>query len=150
MPYKNPADRVAYMAKYFQDHREQFRAYGKKWYDKDRDHANELRENRKQVLRDQVFTAYGNKCTCCGETVREFLSIDRTNGGGTQHRREIGGTEAFYYWLRRHGFPQDEFRLLCMNCNFSFGMYGYCPHNNLPIIPSRNIGYRPKLITTGE
>src|SRR5258708_2811635 len=148
MPYKDPADRVAYMAKYFKDNREKFRQYGKKWYDKDPKHANELREARKQVVRNAVIAAYGNKCACCSETIKEFLSVDHVNGGGGKHRKEIGGTEAFYYWLRRHGFPQDEFRLLCMNCNFSFGMYGYCPHNNLPAMTSHHIGSPPRISST--
>ena len=80
--------------------------------------------------RKKVLVAYGSKCECCGETNSEFLTIDHINGGGTQHRKSIGGGGTpFFAWLIKQGFPKDEFRLLCMNCNFSMGKYGYCPHN---------------------
>jgi hypothetical protein len=32
-----------------------------------------------------------------------------------------------HLYLRTHGYPSG-FRVLCHNCNFSFGHYGYCPH----------------------
>ena len=34
----------------------------------------------------------------------------------------------FYAWLMKRGWPKDGYRLLCMNCNFSLGRCGYCPH----------------------
>jgi hypothetical protein len=34
----------------------------------------------------------------------------------------------FYMWLKRQGFPRDDFRLLCHNCNHARGSYGHCPH----------------------
>lgn len=30
-------------------------------------------------------------------------------------------------WLKKNNYPPG-FRVLCMNCNFSLGMRGYCPH----------------------
>lgn len=33
-----------------------------------------------------------------------------------------------YRWLRNHGYPLG-FRVLCMNCNFALGKFGYCPHD---------------------
>jgi len=33
----------------------------------------------------------------------------------------------FYRWLKQNNFPEG-FRVLCINCNFSLGIYGYCPH----------------------
>jgi hypothetical protein len=66
-------------------------------------------------------------CACCGEMNLEFLSIDHINGGGNQHRREVGRGTSFYLWLIRQGFPTG-FRVLCHNCNQSIGYFGYCPH----------------------
>jgi len=40
----------------------------------------------------------------------------------------IGPGRSFYLWLKRHGYPADEFRVLCHNCNAARGYYGYCPH----------------------
>lgn len=64
-------------------------------------------------------------CACCRESQYEFLSIDHIDGGGAQHRKEIGS--GLYAWLRRNGFPKG-FRVLCHSCNQSIGAYGYCPH----------------------
>lgn len=84
-------------------------------------------------LRSEVLAAYGGRCACCGESTREFLAVDHINGGGKKHRKELGSSgTSFYVWLRDNSFP-DMCRLLCHNCNFSRGAYGYCPHENPPI-----------------
>jgi hypothetical protein len=77
-------------------------------------------------LRSEIITAYGGCCKCCGDSHEEFLTIDHIGGRGCHDRFDVG--MKLYRVLRRQGFPQDKFRLLCMNCNFSFGMRGYCPH----------------------
>ena len=66
-----------------------------------------------------MITAYGGKCQICGESSWEFLCIDHTNGGGRRHRKELGiynGSE-FYRWLKRQGYPKNNYQLLCFNCN---------------------------------
>lgn len=92
-------------------------------------------KSKRARLRDEVLREYGHACQCdgCQETRAEFLAVDHTNGDGSAHRKEIGGTQRAggamtYLWLKRHGFPKDRFRLLCHNCNLSRGLYGYCPH----------------------
>jgi len=99
-------------------------------------------KQRVQRLKVETFAAYGGAvCACCGDTHTEFLTIDHIDGGGAEHRRQLAkergwkdtvpGTamsgKQFYLWLRRNGYPSG-FRVLCMNCNFSFGHFGYCPH----------------------
>lgn len=85
--------------------------------------------NRK--LRDEVFAAYGGyECNCCGETMPEFLQIDHVNNDGAEHRRQIKASGGIYSWLKRNGFPQG-FQVLCANCNYAKGFYGYCPHKPL-------------------
>ena len=95
-------------------------------------HRERLRAHQKEAqaaLRREVISAYGARCVCCGETTFEFLAIDHVHGGGSRHRRDvIGPGRSFYLWLKRHGYPADEFRVLCHNCNAARGYYGYCPH----------------------
>lgn len=82
-----------------------------------------------QKLRDQVFAAYGGyKCACCGETQPKFLQIDHVDNDGAEHRRETGGS--IYSWLKKNGFPQKGFQVLCANCNSAKGYYGRCPHQD--------------------
>lgn len=88
--------------------------------------------NHRRILKQKVIAYYSkgkNECSCCGENHREFLQIDHVNGGGEVHRKEIkrSAGEAFYTWLIRNNFPEG-YRVLCSNCNQSYGMYGYCPH----------------------
>ena len=78
-------------------------------------------------VRDECIEAYGGECACCGDGHKEFLSMDHIKGGGTKHRRILNGVN-FWWWLKKHGFPRDDYRLLCMNCNFALGKFGYCPH----------------------
>jgi hypothetical protein len=90
-------------------------------------HPNFDKEYNRKV-RQEVLDHYGNKCTCCGESLYEFLAFDHIEGGGSKTRRETGiyGSK-FTLWLRKNNFPEG-FRILCHNCNVALGLYGYCPH----------------------
>lgn len=98
-------------------------------------------ENREEILakhkegrwgdRLKLIDAYGGKCECCGETLPEFLTVDHIGGGGGEHRRQVGGTNAVIREIASQGYPRDRYRLLCYNCNCSIGARGYCPHSRL-------------------
>lgn len=81
----------------------------------------------KRKLRDEILQAYGNKCQCCGESRKEFLCIDHVNGGGRQERLKMSSLSTYYRQIKTNGFP-PKYRILCHNCNFARGRYGYCPH----------------------
>lgn len=94
----------------------------------------EEREYRKEYnrrVRMAALVFYGGevpRCACCRETEVKFLGIDHMNGGGSQHRKEMGkGGIHIYLWLRKNGYP-DGFQVLCHNCNLAKGYYGKCPH----------------------
>lgn len=73
-----------------------------------------------------MFEAYGGAfCACCGEAHIEFLSIDHINDDGAAHRKTFKGS--LHRWLAKHNFPPG-YRVLCMNCNWVRGRFGYCPH----------------------
>jgi hypothetical protein len=79
--------------------------------------------------KDRMLAAYGGACRCCGEARPQFLAIDHIFGDGAEHRRETGRQSfQLYIWLRRRGYPQDRFQLLCHNCNRAKGHRGVCPH----------------------
>ena len=82
-------------------------------------------------LKAEMYEAYGGAlCQCCGESHEEFLTIDHIEPvGASPHKTRCG--VGLYRWLKKHGFPAG-FRVLCMNCNFAMGQYGYCPHHGLP------------------
>ena len=73
-------------------------------------------KRRWQRLRKQAMDAYGGpRCSGCEEDDPEVLEIDHINGGGNEHRREIGQSN-IYLWLRENGYPEG-FRVLCPTCN---------------------------------
>lgn len=111
---------------YVENNREKVRASQKKWSDANRLYRRETERNRNREIKKEIMAHYGGKCECCGEDRIEFLSIDHVNGGGNKHRKELGNV-SFYGWLRKQSFP-GGYRVLCMNCNFSIGAYGHCPH----------------------
>uniref|UniRef100_A0A6M3JU55 HNH endonuclease n=1 Tax=viral metagenome TaxID=1070528 RepID=A0A6M3JU55_9ZZZZ len=79
-------------------------------------------------LKCRVIKSYGGKCSCCGENIKEFLTIDHVNGNGKEHRNTIGRGYKLYKWLEKNNYPKDGFRLLCYNCNCARGQFGQCPH----------------------
>ena len=95
--------------------------------------CSEARRKMLRKLKLAVLNGYGGPiCRCCGETHIEFLSIDHINNDGAAHRRSLpksasSGGSGFYAWLKKNNFPPG-FQVLCMNCNFAKGKYGYCPH----------------------
>jgi hypothetical protein len=98
-------------------------------------------QDRKELIREQqrlydlsikikVIEAYGGKCICCNENILEFLTIgcidDQIND------KKSGGE--LYRWLIKNNYPKDNYQVLCFNCNYSLGYFGYCPHNKPEII----------------
>ncbi len=97
-------------------------------YIKNQEYINQKHKERYQQKRNIVLNHYSNgsiTCKCCGEPQIEFLSIDHINNDGSTHRKEIGSN--LYNWLINNNFPEG-FQVLCFNCNFAKGIYGFCPH----------------------
>jgi hypothetical protein len=102
-----------------------------RWRSRHREHATAYKRAWDQKLRKEVIDHYGGKCSCCGETQLELLSLDHTNGGGCKHRRETKrhGT-GMWAWAKRENYP-PLFQVLCHNCNQAKGFYGQCPHQRM-------------------
>jgi len=102
----------------------------KKWQQNNRDIVNQSQREGRQRLRDEVFDAYGGKCACCGETRKEYLSIDHIDGNGSEQRKETGArtSQEFYNWLKQNNYPEG-FQVLCFNCNCGKRNYSVSPHD---------------------
>lgn len=109
------------------EHPEEKKAISRRCYYKNRERFLANAKARTKKLRLEIITSLGGACACCGDTTFEFLTIDHINGGGKQHRRQYSGNSV-YVIIRREGYPKDKYRVLCMDCNFSLGAWGYCPH----------------------
>ena len=89
-------------------------------------HNKECRDNARSV-KLRILDIYGTSCECCGEAAFEFLSIDHINRDGGKERKLVHG-QNFYYSLLKLKEKRADLRVLCMNCNFALGKFGYCPH----------------------
>lgn len=89
-----------------------------------------MRASRRR-LKEEILSAYGGECNCCGEKTYEFLCLDHINSGGHKHRLSVGySNTTIYNQVKTAGFPKDAFRVLCWNCNSSMGIYKRCPHKD--------------------
>jgi len=103
---------------------EQNRRYQKANRDKMNEYSRKFRTER----RERVLAHYGKECACCGEKEMSFLAIDHIDGGGREHKRNLGHLH-IYTWLIRNDFPTG-FQTLCHNCNYAKHIYGHCPHQS--------------------
>lgn len=141
--YKDNRDKILQRSKdYYLSHLEEKKAYHKQ-YNKTHPHkpkkyAPGQRRKWSRKSADRLWQhaiEFFGPCACCGESHREFLSVDHIKGNGGYHRRKEGwkgGGKAILQKLRKEGWPEkakNEYRLLCFNCNFAIGHHGYCPHH---------------------
>src|SRR5258707_14638587 len=70
IPGKRIRDRAA-NSEWRKNNREYIRAKSKRYYRENKERVIEKRIEGIDRLRNEVFTAYGNKCACCGETIRQ-------------------------------------------------------------------------------
>lgn len=101
-----------------------------KYYWKNRSEQMGRNKRYEEMVKDSVFNNYGGYiCSCCGEKEIVFLTIDHIDGGGTKHRKKVGGGGKFTYrWIYKNNFPKG-FRVLCYNCNSGRARNnGICPH----------------------
>jgi hypothetical protein len=80
---------------------------------------------RRAKIRLKVLNHYGPVCKCCNNNDVTKLTVDHVNGGGRAQFRE--DKLSAYQWTVKNNFP-DIIRILCVNCNHSYGAHRYCPH----------------------
>lgn len=104
------------------------------------------KRRRMAVLREQVYTHYGDRCACqsCKTNIRPFFTIDHITGGGRNHLKKIGCGINFYRWIVNNQFPAD-LQILCWNCNCAKSSKGHCPHTTATEPANTQQRYRAKM-----
>jgi hypothetical protein len=131
--YKNnPNKKIKANQEWRKNHPDYMKKYCKIYYsipkNKNRKSENSKRYDAKQrMIVINHYSDNKNTCSCCGENIFEFLTIDHINGGGHEHIRKIVKSGHLYGWLIKHEFPVG-YDVLCMNCNWAKGKYSVCPH----------------------
>lgn len=123
-------------AQWARAHKAEMKAYQCRYKTERREHwlgvHASIGKRHRDKLREEVLAAYGGCCKCCGETEPQFLTVDHVFNDGAQERQRRGNKfrpgSGMYARLRREGFPQDRYQLLCWNCNLSKRFNGECIH----------------------
>ncbi len=103
------------------ERREYHRAYRKK-------NAKILAKKKHEYytrMKHEGIGHYGGKCECCGESIKEFLTLEHKNGRDKDKKKLTG--KKMWCRAKSEGYP-DGYTVLCFNCNCSKGAYGTCPH----------------------
>lgn len=117
---ENPAKHRERASEYRETARESVLAYNRTWS-----------AAYRARLRAEMLAAYGGACKCCGERQPLFLQLDHINNDGHLDRKVHRTSNKLIAHLKREGWPQDRYQLLCANCNFGKLLNGgVCPHAN--------------------
>ena len=86
---------------------------------------NWMKQNR-AIQRIEMITAYGGKCNHCGISDPIILDIDHINNDGAKQRRDGIQSWRLVRFLKKNGWPKEEYQLLCKNCNWKKEMKRRC------------------------
>ncbi len=132
--YKEKAQ--IYGKKYYAEHRDEIRDKKKKEYksqrgSKDKAYLTLLKKRRIHYkgyaikAKMNFVEMYGKACSCCGESIMEFLTIEHILGQSGVKNKEKS-TKAYIKATKE--YRPDLYEILCYNCNNAKGQYGRCPH----------------------
>lgn len=80
---------------------------------------------RRKRARNTVLSAFGGKCTRCGQDDQRVLQLDHVNGTGAEERKNHSGGS---FWIEggrglRYVLEHPkEYQLLCANCHIIKGL----------------------------
>lgn len=143
---RTPEEIKEYHRIYSQTHREQANEYGKKNYPKYKESKREYQRNLTNKYKNQFLEMYGGSCSCCGESINDFLTIEHKHGQQKISRRT--GLAAYRDAVQE--YRPDLYEVLCWNCNCARGKLGYCPHHLPEVLPLYEIHKTKKYNYTKE
>lgn len=83
--------------------------------------------NRQRArIKMDMLSAFDFKCSCCGETHPDFLSLEHISGVGKTSGKRASNKEKLF--AKKHGWNKEHFSVLCYNCNCAKQYFGRCPH----------------------
>lgn len=91
----------------------------------DPDVRRERKRNDQTKIKREVIEGYGGRCACCDNDYMPHLTLDHIHENGAEHRRQENA-RSLYRRLRREGFPQGDYQVLCFNCNWAKYHLGAC------------------------
>lgn len=135
--YKKNKERIAKNThKYYINHIEERREYGRVWLLKNRENKNALKREYNKThkeegklyqrayingIRESIYKILKPECAICGNEDKRFLTIDHIKNNGCEDRKEKGGHNGVIRYLKKTNFPEDyikeNYQILCWNHN---------------------------------
>ena len=73
----------------------------------------------RQARKNLIDGLGGSKCTQCGITDIDVLTLDHLHGGGSRERKSLGGYDPLLRYYSSHpGAARENLQVLCRNCNW--------------------------------
>jgi len=113
-------NRAEYDRKYYESHREVIRKQKaenmRRYRVENPEKHRKMSRDAKAKLKEQLFEMYGHTCAVCGFSDKRALTLDHINQNGNEERKALG--ERGVYRRALAEYRPDEYRTLCMNCQF--------------------------------
>jgi hypothetical protein len=88
----------------------------KKWRAENKEKSRHQSRQKVVRMRDAIHEMYGHVCALCGYENKQALTLDHIAGNGNVEREELGAYGVYRRAIEKK--RQDEYRILCMNCQF--------------------------------
>ena len=109
-----------HQAAWYERNKERARAYKaanmRKYRAANPERFNAQSRAHKAKMRAKLLAMYGERCALCGFCDPRALTLDHILGNGSAERAELG--ERGVYMRALSVYRPDEYRTLCMNCQF--------------------------------
>lgn len=81
-------------------------------------------------LRLEFLSAFGGKCSCCGESHPYFLTLEHVKPQNYKKNKVKTSRALEMRKAKSEGWDRTKWDCLCISCNFAKGLYGECPHRS--------------------
>lgn len=116
-----------YQRDYYMTNKVSMNIRGREYHKKNKKAIKELQSRAYKEIRNKFIEMYGKQCACCGEAIKEFLTIEHKLGQVGKKKE----TSRKSYSNALKEYRPDLYEILCYNCNCAKGKLGYCPHKKL-------------------
>ena len=112
--------------KEYQKNKQSYINRANKSYQKNKNIISKKNRKDRAYYKEKLFEIFGKCCKHCGLKDLGLLTIDHIHGDGAEHRKRASNSLKI---LKEVVESEDKtkYRILCMNCNWCLGQYGYLP-----------------------
>lgn len=120
-------DRTEYLKEYYIRKREGINAHNREQYKLKKPLFSARAKRNATKVKQTFLDMYGNKCSCCGETEFDFLTVEHIKGQvGIPKNQKRSGHNGWKDATKE--YRPDLYTILCFNCNLASKNGRTCPH----------------------